>query len=293
MTALPTLSFRGLVLSFPTQKRLLKAFGSLQGTSERLWLYSGFACLRPGPSIQTHVSLPAQTLERLSHNYPSSPEILLLAMKAVLFFALAAGAGAMELTKADWDEATSGKTVFLKFFAPWCGHCKSMKPAWDKLMAEYAGHASTLIADVDCTAAGKPLCDEVGVQGFPAIKHGDPNNLEDYKGGRDFDALSKFAKDNLGPSCGPDNMDLCDKAKKKQISDFMAMPIDALKAKITEQDDAMAAAEKELEELLKSLQKQYEDGTKAKDAKKDEIKESGLGLMKSVQAHRKNTKKEL
>jgi len=40
-------------------------------------------------------------------------------MKAVLFFALAAGAGATELTKADWDEKTSGKSVFVKFQAPW------------------------------------------------------------------------------------------------------------------------------------------------------------------------------
>jgi len=32
-----------------------------------------------------------------------------------------------------------------------------MKPAWDKLMKEYKGHASALVADVDCTAAGKPL----------------------------------------------------------------------------------------------------------------------------------------
>jgi hypothetical protein len=168
-----------------------------------------------------------------------------------------------------------------------------MKPAWDKLMTEFADNKEVLIADVDCTAAGKPLCDEVGVQGFPTIKHGDPNNMEDYQGGRDFDALSKFAKENLGPSCGPDHMDLCDAAKKKQIEEFLAMPIADLKAKVKEGEDSMAGAEKELEELLKSLQKQYEEGTKAKDAKKDAIKESGLGLMKSVQAHRKKTKNEL
>jgi len=168
-----------------------------------------------------------------------------------------------------------------------------MKPAWDKLMKEYSSSESITIADVDCTAAGKSKCDEVGVQGFPTIKYGDPNNLEDYEGGRDFDSLSKFAKENLGPRCGPDNLDLCDADKKKQIEEFMKMPIADLKAKIQEKDDAMAAAEKELEELLKSLQEQYEEGQKAKDKKKEEIKEAGLGLMKSVQAHRKKTKSEL
>jgi hypothetical protein len=168
-----------------------------------------------------------------------------------------------------------------------------MKPAWDKLMKEFEGHASVVIADVDCTAAGKSLCDVSGVKGFPTIKYGDPNNLETYQGGRDFDALSKFAETNLGPTCSPDHLDLCDAAKKKQIEEFIALPDADLQAKVKEQEDAMEAADKENEELLKSLQKQYEEGTKAKDAKKDAIKESGLGLMKSVAAYRKKEKGEL
>merc|ERR1740117_1526593 len=77
-------------------------------------------------------------------------------------------------------------------------------------MTEFDGHASALVGDVDCTAAGKPLCDSNGVRGFPTIKFGDPSNLEDYKGGRDFDALSKFASENLKPVCSPANIDLCD-----------------------------------------------------------------------------------
>jgi len=52
-----------------------------------------------------------------------------------------------------------------------------MKPAFDKLMKEYEGHATAGVFDVDCTAAGKPLCDSNGVRGFPTIKYGDPNSL--------------------------------------------------------------------------------------------------------------------
>ena len=44
--------------------------------------------------------------------------------------------------------------VFIKFFAPWCGHCKKLKPTWDILIDEYAGHKDILVADVDCTAEG-------------------------------------------------------------------------------------------------------------------------------------------
>merc|ERR1712113_1186613 len=117
------------------------------------------------------------------------------------------------------------------------------------------------------------------------------NNLEDYEGGRDLKALKEFAKTNLGPSCGPNNLDLCDDEKKAQVQKFMAMSASALDAAIAEKDDEMKAAEKELEDLLKSLQAQYEEGQKKKDDTKKQIKESGLGLMKSVLAHRKSAKR--
>jgi len=168
-----------------------------------------------------------------------------------------------------------------------------MKPAWDKLMTEYKDHASVLVADVDCTAGGKDLCETIGVKGFPTIKHGDPNNLEDYEGGRDAKALSAFAKENLGPTCGPANLDLCDADKKAQVNTFMAMSDADLKAAIQGKDDEGKAAETELETMLKSLQSQYEEATKKKDATKAEIKASGLGLMKAVAAHKKSGKSEL
>merc|ERR1711978_551447 len=105
-----------------------------------------------------------------------------------------------------------------------------MGPAWDKLMKVYKGHASALVADVDCTAAGKPLCDSNGVRGFPTIKYGDPSALEDYKGGRDFDALKKFADENLKPMCSPTNIDLCDDDKKAEIAKLQEMSDDDLRA---------------------------------------------------------------
>lgn len=224
----------------------------------------------------------------------SSPTsaIAMLAIRSLPLLSMFAAVAAMELTKETWDEKTAGKTVFVKFFAPWCGHCKSMKPAWDKLMEAYKNDESILVADVDCIGTGKSKCDEVGVKGFPTIKHGDPNDLEDYKGGRDFDALKKFTE-TLGPTCGPKNQDLCDQDKKKKLEEFMKMPIGDLKKLITEQEALSEKAETELSELLKKLQEQYETGQKEKERKQQEIKDAGLGLMKSVQAYRKTEKNEL
>merc|ERR1711879_1035717 len=114
--------------------------------------------------------------------------------------------------------------------------------------------------------------------------------MGDYEGGRDLKALQTFAKEKLGPSCGPKNVDLCDADKKKQLDEFMAMSDSDLAEKISEKEEEMKKAESALEELLKSLQSQYEEGQKARDDKKKEIKESGLGLMKSVAAHKKSAK---
>jgi len=160
-----------------------------------------------------------------------------------------------------------------------------MKPDWDKLMKEYSGHDSVLIADVDCTAGGKELCNSVGVRGYPTIKHGDPNNMEDYKGGRTLKDLQTFAKENLGPTCGPANLDLCDDAKKEQINKFLAMSASDLQAAAKEKEDEMKKAEKDFEEFVKGLQASYEKANKEKDDTLAKIKESGLGLMKSVIAH--------
>merc|ERR1719446_654219 len=119
-----------------------------------------------------------------------------------------------------------------------------MKPAWDKLIKEYAGSKTALVADVDCTTAeGKKLCETHGVEGFPTIKWGDPSNLEDYDGGRDLKDLKKFAKENLKPVCSPSNIDLCDVEKKKQIEELMAMTAADLEVKIEEKEKEQKDAE--------------------------------------------------
>jgi len=168
-----------------------------------------------------------------------------------------------------------------------------MKPAWDKLMAEFDGSADRLVGDVDCTAAGKPLCDSNGVQGFPTIKYGDPNALEDYQGGRDFDAMKKFADESLGPSCGPSNIDLCDDDQKKEIEKYTGMSADELDAAITTAEEGLKEAEETFKTSVEKLQKTYEGLMKTKDDAIAAIKAGGLGMMKSVKASAGGAKEEL
>jgi len=107
-----------------------------------------------------------------------------------------------------------------------------MKPVWDELMESYKDSPTSLIADVDCTAEGQPLCEKNGVGGYPTLKYGDPADLKDYQGGRDLDSLKKFAAESLGPQCGPANLDLCDEAVKAKYEKYLAMSADRLDSKI-------------------------------------------------------------
>jgi len=166
-----------------------------------------------------------------------------------------------------------------------------MKADWEKLMEAFKGDANRLVGDVDCTAAGKDLCGTIGVKGYPTIKYGDPSALEDYKGGRKFADLKKHAEEKLGPSCGPANLDLCDAEKKQQIEEFMKLSEADLSTQIEEKNAAMEKLETDFKAFVDTLQKQYSESSDKKDADVEAIKSSGLGLMKSVQAHKKSASK--
>jgi len=157
-----------------------------------------------------------------------------------------------------------------------------MKPAWDKLGDSYASSSTVLIGDVDCTVE-KDLCQRFGVKGYPTIKTfsagGDPEG-DKYEGGRDFEALKKHAE-TLGPSCSYANIDLCDAEQTAFINEKAALPKAALDAEVAELEAKLKKANDDQQELLKSLQKQYEDGKKTTDDLVAEVSPN-LRLMKGI-----------
>jgi len=112
------------------------------------------------------------------------------------------------------------------------------------------------VVDVDCTADGKETCQKYEVKGYPTIKYGDAGDLKDYQGGRDFASLKKFADENLGPSCGPDHLDLCSEEVKGQIEKFMAMTADRLEGKIRNAHRVLEEEVPLMKKALASLKKQ-------------------------------------
>jgi len=155
-------------------------------------------------------------------------------------------------------------------------------------MEDFAGSPTALIADVDCTAEGKALCETHGIQGYPTIKHGNPDSLEDYEGGRTYEDLKTFAEQNLGPSCGPENLDLCNDEMKALVTKIEKMSTGKMEAKIRKAEAKQAKVSEDFESIQKVLQSKYEAREKSKDASIAEIKSSGLGLMKACLAHRKS-----
>jgi len=160
-----------------------------------------------------------------------------------------------------------------------------MKPAWDTLMDDFKDSTTAVIGDIDCTVH-QDLCGKYGVKGYPTIKHGDPNNMEDYEGGRTLEDLQTFAKENLGPSCGPGNLALCDADQKKSIDEALALSDADLDAKITEGEKSLEDAETNFKASVEKLQATYEKLTKEKEETIANVKSSGLGMLKSVKAHK-------
>lgn len=134
-----------------------------------------------------------------------------------------------------------------------------MKPDWDKLTETFADSKHSGIYDVDCTADGKELCEEVGVQGYPTIKYGDPADkkaLKVYEGGRDFESLKKFAEDNLGPICAPASMDACDDEERQQLEAFLKQTSEELEKTVKKLEKGFTDRQKKLSKKTAKLSEQ-------------------------------------
>mmetsp|Transcript_51412 Transcript_51412/g.80362 ORF Transcript_51412/g.80362 Transcript_51412/m.80362 type:complete len:339 (-) Transcript_51412:68-1084(-) len=80
---------------------------------------------------------------------------------------------------------------FVKFYAPWCGHCKAMEPMWQQLAKKLKGKVR--VAKVDCTVA-KHLASDFDVDGFPTLKLISKAKVYEYNGDRDINLMVDWAK---------------------------------------------------------------------------------------------------
>ncbi|QLQ78700.1 hypothetical protein HG537_0B00490 [Torulaspora globosa] len=135
---------------------------------------------------------------------------MLLNKKTVLQFATllvsALGVTAQEGAVAPEDSAvvkltSEGFEDFIKenplalveFFAPWCGHCKTLGPQFVKA-ADVLQEKGIPLAQVDCTEQ-QELCMAQGIRGYPSLKtfkDHDVENPKDYEGARSAEAIINY-----------------------------------------------------------------------------------------------------
>jgi protein disulfide-isomerase A6 len=149
-----------------------------------------------------------------------------------------------------------------------------MAPAWKQLAEDYEDSTVILIAEVDCTVE-EDLCVSHDVEGYPTLLWGDPSELSDYSGQRDYETLKEFIEENLNKEicsfvnpqfCSQEEKDVIAALEKKSAEELdklvqeyetEAEEADALfQAEVERFEEMYAAASKEFDEKLESLKKE-------------------------------------
>jgi protein disulfide isomerase family A protein 3 len=103
----------------------------------------------------------------------------------------------------NFDEIVNDPTkdVLIEFYAPWCGHCKSLAPKFDELAKKMENEPNIVIAKMDATANDVPK--PYDVKGFPTLYFAPKNkktNPVTYSSGREVDDFIKYlAKESTEP----------------------------------------------------------------------------------------------
>jgi len=201
----------------------------------------------------------------------------------LLLLAATAEASVVAVSDTEFDATVleGGKNAFVKFYAPWCGHCKSLKPDWDKLGKEFKGSPAVVIVDVDCTAGGQAICKRMGVKGYPTLKYFTEKTGKkgaDYDGGRDLSSLKKFVTDKLSTppcnaqtlkGCAPNEITFIEKSKDKTPEEInMEISEKTEELKTLKKDQRAAEAD------LAEKQQQWK--------KREAVLSKALGLLKQL-----------
>jgi len=122
----------------------------------------------------------------------------LLAIACILIFKV--DGDVITLTKDNFDSYVDGSSnILVEFYAPWCGHCKSLAPEWKIAGETFQPSDDIKIAALDATEASE-VAARFEVKGYPTIKYFPKGSTtpEDYNGGRTADTIISWVNDKIG-----------------------------------------------------------------------------------------------
>ncbi|KAL6097954.1 pdia4 [Pungitius sinensis] len=104
------------------------------------------------------------------------------------------------LTKDNFDETVNNADIILvEFYAPWCGHCKSLAPEYEKAAKELSLRSPPIpLAKVDATVENE-LASRFEVTGFPSIKIFRKGKVFEYNGPREHRGIVDYMVVQAGP----------------------------------------------------------------------------------------------
>jgi len=191
----------------------------------------------------------------------------------------------IQLTYDNYDDMTKGKTVFIKFYSPSCGHCQELAPSWERMAKQWINHEQGIVGAIDCTVESK-FCDEMKISGLPTLLYGEPNYkgalLKEYTDDKTFDDLSQFANATLfKTACSPVNLDACEDSTREKIESFLSLEIGELSSLIEEKERSIAKARSEFQTKFDEMQSSYDRLSTENEVKKSKII-SKMKLLKAL-----------
>lgn len=83
-------------------------------------------------------------------------------------FACLSASRVLELSDKFSEIRKDGGYWLVKFYAPWCGHCKRLEPIWLNV-AQTLYRTNIRVGKIDCTRF-PTIANEFAISGYPTIK---------------------------------------------------------------------------------------------------------------------------